>query len=452
MDQEWQEIKKELKGSLSKGQFDLWVSTMDFLGLDEERLTIGCRNRFHIEWLREKLEPNLLKAVLSRFPKVRKLEYQITTDSRFQEDEDDGRGLPRQATFHELITRPGLCLNPRFTFEQFVVGGSNQFAFAASMAVASGQQLYSQSVYLLSETGLGKSHLSHAVGSYMVTQTPELRVHYTTTEQFANEMIFALKNGSIDCFKNKFRTGCDVLLIERIEFLSGKEKVQNELTYTLDELMDRGKKILCTGNAYPKDIPRLSTELRSRLGGLLVAPIDPPDFETRVEIIKRKARCENLQLPIDVAEYLADRVTGDVRSLESCLVGLIAKSNILGAPITIELARDVSQAMLTCLPKITIEHIQRVVCESFQISREELVSSSRRKELALARKVAMYLSRQYTKESLASIGRSFDRSHSSVLYAITELSKEMQEKVTGKLRRQVEYISRRLETSCLSVS
>lgn len=450
MDQEWLQIKKKLQTGLSKGQYDLWVSTVDFLGLEEERLILGCRNRFHIEWLREKLEKKLLTAARQHFPNVQKLEYRIVTASEFDKPAKESEG-PRQISFHELIRRPAPSFNPRFTFDQFVVGSCNQFAYAASMAMANGQQLYNQSVYLLSQTGLGKSHLSHAVGSYLAAQKPDLRVQYVTTEQFANEMIFALKQGSIESFKNKFRVGCDVLLLERIEFLSGKEKIQSELVYTLDELMDRGKKILCTGNAYPKDIPKLSNELQSRLGGILVAPIDPPDFKTRLEIIKRKAYAESVQLPMDVAEFLADRSTADVRQLESCLIGLIAKTNILGIPITLNLAREVTQTMLDRLPKITVDHIQQIICSSFQISLDELKSPSRRQELAMARKVAMYLCRQYTTESLVSIGKAFKRSHSSVLYAVKGLGKEMAAEKSSKVKRQVEYVSRRLETSCLSI-
>jgi chromosomal replication initiator protein len=453
MDQEWQKIKKKLQGSLSKGQYDLWVSTVDFLGLEEERLILGCRNRFHIEWLREKLEKKLLTIVREHFSAVKKLEYRIVTTSEFSKPaEKIPEEGPRQISFHELIKRPAPSFNPRFTFDQFVVGSCNQFAYAASMAMANGQQqLYNQSVYLLSQTGLGKSHLSHAVGSYLVAQKPDLRVQYVTTEQFANEMIFALKQGSIETFKNKFRVGCDVLLLERIEFLSGKEKIQSELVYTLDELMDRGKKILCTGNAYPKDIPKLSNELQSRLGGILVAPIDPPDFKTRFEIIKRKAYAESVRLPLDVAEFLADRATGDIRQLESCLIGLIAKTNILGIPITLNLAREVTQTMLNRLPKITVDHIQQIVCSSFQISLDDLKSPCRRKELAMARKIAMYLCRQYTTESLVSIGKAFKRTHSSVLYAVNGLGKEMAAEKSSKMKRQVEYVSRRLETSCLSI-
>lgn len=450
MDQEWQLVKKKLQGALSKGQYDLYVSTVDFLGMEEERLVLGCRNRFHIEWLREKLEAKLLASARGHFPNARKLEYRIVTTSQFQKPEQQPDG-PRQISFGELIKRPLPNFNPRFTFDQFVVGSGNQFAYAASKGMVDSQQYYNQSIYLLSQTGLGKSHLSHAVGSYLISRKPDLRVQYVTTEQFANEMVFALKQGTIESFKNKFRTACDVLLLERIEFLSGKEKIQNELVYTLDELMDRGKKVLCTGNAYPKDIPKLSKELQSRLGGILVAPIDPPDFGTRLEIVKRKARAEGVQVPVNVAEFLADSINGDIRQLESCLIGLIAKTNILNLPITLDLAREVTRTMLDRLPKITVGHIQQIVCSTFRVAMEDLISASRRKEIATARKVAMYLSRQYTTESLISIGKAFQRSHSSVLYAVNGMGKEMNASKSSDLKRQVEFVSRRLETSCLSL-
>jgi chromosomal replication initiator protein len=447
MDQKWQTVKKALHSCLPRGQYDLWVSTIDFLGIEDDRLIIGCRNRLHVDWLREKLEESLLRFAAPHFPEVRKVEYQIVREHQAEAmDQVDG---PSQVHFGELIRRPGPTFNPRFTFDQFVVGNCNQFAYAASMAVAGGQQFYNQSVYLLSDSGLGKSHLSHAVGNLLLKQKPQVSVQYVTTEQFANEMVFALKNGSIEAFKNRFRCGCDVLLLERVEFLSGKEKLQSELVYTLDELMDRGKKVLCTGSFYPKDIPKLTNELQSRLSGFLVAPIERPDFKTRLEIIKRKTRYENVTIPADVMEFLADRITNDVRQLESCIVGLIAKTNILGVPISLRLAQEVTQTMLDYLPKISVSNIQEVVCDSFQISLEELNSKSRRKEIAVARKVAMYLCRYYTTQSLVSIGQSFNRSHSSVLHAVNEMSKEM--KVQGsKLKRQVEYVVRRLETSCLS--
>jgi len=269
-----------------------------------------------------------------------------------------------------------------------------------------------------------------------------------TAEQFTNEMIRSLKNGSIESFKTKFRNECDVLLLEKVEFLSGKERVQNELVYTLDELMDRGKRILYTGNTFPKDIPKLTIELQSRLSGILVAPIGPPDFSTRMEIIRKKAFGENVNLPPEVIHFLAERITGDIRQLESCLVGIIAKSNILGVSVTLNMAQELTETMLDRLPKLTIDHIQQIVCSSFSITVEDLKSSKRRKELALARKIAMYLCRRYTSESLESIGNSFRRTHSSVLYAINDLAKGLDKDV--KIRRQVEHISRRLDASCLA--
>jgi chromosomal replication initiator protein len=451
MEQNWQQIKKKLQSSLSKGQYDLWVSSIEVLGLENETLALGCKNRFHIEWIREKLELKLLAAIREFFPLVRRLEYQIINGEPEREQLDEGplqAEVPRQTAMSDLIKRVGPVFNPRFTFDQFVVGDSNQLAFATARGLAIGRQLYNNSAYILSETGLGKSHLSHAVGSYICRQAPDLRVHYVTAEQFANQMIYSLKNGSIENFKMKFRNECDVLLFEKVEFLSGKEKVQNELVYTLDELMDRGKRILYTGNTFPKDIPKLTNELQSRLNGILVAPIGPPDFKTRREILRKKAQMENANLPAEVIDFMAEQVTGDIRQLESCLVGIIAKSNIQGIPVTLDLARELTETMLDRLPKLTIDHIQQIVCCNFQISVEDLRSSKRRKELSAARKIAMYLCRRYTTESLESIGKSFRRSHSSVLYAINNLTDALQN--DNKIRRQVEHVSRRLDASCLS--
>lgn len=450
MDQKWEEIKKRLQTSLSRGQYDLWVSSIQFLGLENDAVLMGCKNRFHIEWLREKLEFKLLAAMREYFPLIRRLEYQLvsSTEGGDAEIEQTSSELPHQVGINDLIKRVEPVFNPRFTFDQFVVGSSNQFAYATAMGMASGQQLFNQSAYILSETGLGKSHLSHAVGNFLCRQSPALRVHYVTAEQFANEMIYSLKNGSIETFKHKFRAECDVLLLEKVEFLSGKEKVQNELVYTLDELMDRGKRILCTGNTYPKDIPKLTNELQSRLSGILVAPIGKPDFTTRMDIIRKKAQGEGIRLPAEVVEFMADRITGDIRQLESCLVGVIAKTNILGMPVCLDLAREVTETMLDRLPKLTIDHIQQIVCSAFNVSIEDLKSTKRRKELAAARKIGMFLCRRYTTESLDAIGKSFRRSHSSVLYAINDLTKVLEDS-NSSIKRQVEYVSRRLDASCL---
>ena len=451
MEQNWQEIKRKLQACLSRGQYEFWVASIEFLGLENETVALGCKNRFHIEWIREKLENKLLRAVQEFYPLARRVEYQILSGEPEPEElegHEPQAEARTQIEMSDLIKRSGPVFNPRFTFDQFVVGSSNQLAFATARGIARGQQLYNNSAYILSETGLGKSHLSHAIGSHICRKAPELRVHYVTAEQFANEMIYSLKNGNIENFKTKFRTECDVLLFEKVEFLSGKEKVQNELVYTLDELMDRGKRIVYTGNTFPKDIPKLTNELQSRLSGILVAPIGPPDLRTRVEILRKKASRANVNLPAEVIQYLAERVMGDVRRLESCVIGLLAKSSIQGLPVTLDLARELTETMLDRLPKLTIDHIQQVVCAAFQISVEDLKSSKRRKELAAARKMGMFLCRRYTTESLESIGKSFNRSHSSVLYALNDLTKAIEN--DNKIKRQVEHVSGRLDASCLA--
>lgn len=448
MQTQWEEVRKKLRESLSKGQYDFWVSTIECVGFEDGCLILGCRNRFHVEWLREKLESKLAAIAKEQFPAFRRLDYRVVSaDQETTEEEEGGTGL-HQLKIDDLVVRSRPQFNQRFTFDHFVVGKCNQFAYAASMGMASGRQMFNQSVYLIADAGLGKSHLSHAVGNYMLHRHPGVRVRYATTEQFANEMIFALKQGNIEVFKNKYRTTCDMLLLEKIEFLSGKEKVQSELAYTLDELMDRGKRVLCTGSAHPRDIPKLNSSLQSRLGGTLLATIEPPDFDTRLEIVRRKSQIEGVRLPEDVAEFLANQINGDVRQLESSLVGIIAKSSILKVPISVQLAQEVSQTMFDRILKITVDRIQETVCEVYQISRELLISNSRKRELTIARKIGMYLCRQYTSESLEGIGRAFRRSHSSTVYAVQAVRKEMEDS-NSKVKRQVDHVSRRLEISCL---
>lgn len=450
---EWQDIQEQLKQGLSRGQYDLWVATLDFLRIENDVFVLGCKNWLHVDWVRDRLETKLLAMAQQKFPQLKQIKYEISPPdlgTEIEVDTDPGRspGSPRQVTFGDIIGSPKTKFNPRFTFDRFVVGQCNQFAYATSMAVAANPSYYNQSIYLLADPGLGKSHLAHAVGNQLGKQQPGMSVRYVTAEQFTNEMISSLKNDRMEAFKRKYREDCDVLLLEKVEFFSGKSKIQNELMFTMDELLDRGKRIVCTGNASPKDIPRLNNELRSRLSGVLVAPIDHPDFDTRVAIIRRKAHYDNIQMPDEVVEFLAHGVSGDIRQLESCIVGVVAKSSILEVPISMGLAREVVQTMLDYLPKLSCEHIVQAVCNGFQVGADELRSPGRCKRLATARHVGMYLCRKYTSESLTSIGKVFGRSHSSVVYALKRMDSELGSK-TSKVKRQLQHIGQRLETRCL---
>lgn len=452
MQNEWDAVCERLKEGLSKGQYDFYVATLTFVRFDGRCLTLGCRNKFHADWVRVNLSRRLLEAARERFPQLTECRFEIQpqTPVTEQEDEDDrGDGqVPPQLSFLDIGQPARSVFNPRFTFDQFVVGHSNHFAYATCRAITGQRGFHHQSVYLMSDPGLGKSHLTHAVGNFLVQEAPTLRVRYVTAEQFTNEMVSALKRDRIEDFKKTYRDGCDVLLLEKVEFFSGKRKIQDELIYTLDELLDRGRRIICTGKTSPKDIPKLNRELRSRLGGLLMAPIDRPDFDTRKEIIQRKAAYDNVQLPMDVVEFLADRVTSDIRQLESCLVGLMAKSSILGVPITLGLAHEVTQTILEYLPTLDIGHVMSAVCKSFGLSEHELQSKARSRRVSEARQLAMYLCRKYTKESLNVIAQAFGRTHSTVIYAIKKVDQELSRK-NSPMKKHVEHVSRRIETRCL---
>ncbi len=452
MQHEWSAVCEKLQQGLSRGQYDFYVATLSFISFDGHCLTLGCRNKFHADWVRGHLARRILDTARERFPQLKECRFEILSQSAEEEAKDEEELLRErpsgQLTFLDMGQPTRSPFNPRFTFDQFVVGQSNHFAYATCMAMTAQRGFHHQSVYLMADPGLGKSHLTHAVGNFLTHQAPNVRVRYVTAEQFTNEMVAALKRDRIEEFKKIYRDGCDILLLEKVEFFSGKRKIQDELIYTIDEILDRGRRIICTGKTSPKDIPKLNRELRSRLGGLLVAPIDRPDFHTRKEIILRKAAYDNVQLPMDVVEFLADRVTSDVRQLESCLVGLIAKSSILGIPISLNLARDVTQTILEYLPTLDVSHVTSAVCKSFGLQEQDLRSKGRSRRLSEARQLAMYLCRQYTKESLNTIAQAFGRSHSTVIYAIKKVEQELNRK-NSTLRKHLEHVSRRIETRCL---
>ncbi len=467
-EEKWEELKKRLERVLTKGQFDLWIAPLHFLGVENNALSLGCRNNFHVQWIRERLESKIMDIVKSVFPEVRSFNYEVVPDDLTllgDTDETDGeteefdsysqelsnsdsrKPVYRQIAFQDIIKTPPSPFNPRFTFDHFVVGECNHLAYASSLAIATGQSFHVSSLYLLADSGLGKSHLSHAVGNYVVRKNPRLKVRYVTAEQFTNEMIAALKKDRMELFKKKYRNACDILLMERVEFLSGKEKIQSELIYTIDELLDRGKRIICTGTKLPRDIPGLREELKSRLSGVLLAPIEHPDFDTRLKILQKKAQLEGVNIPTRVLEYLAGTIEGDVRKLESCLIGLIAKSNVMSLPIDLSLARDVVATVYERLPQINISAIQELVCETFKVSKNDLLSPSRKKDVALARKIAFYLCRQYTKETYQSIGAAFNRNHSTVIYAVKTVKRAL-DTGQGVIQKHVEYMSRKLKAKC----
>jgi chromosomal replication initiator protein len=361
----------------------------------------------------------------------------------------DEPGQRRESGLNQMILpgvvsrdRPGLE-EKRFTFDHFVVGPSNRFAYEAGWAVANdGRGAYSP-LYLYGESGLGKSHLSGAIGNHIHGRKPTTQILYTTAEEFVNEMVSGIRKKEMAAFKEKYRRRCDILFIDGVHFLSGKEKTQAELSHTLDHLSNFGKQIVLTALDPPYELPHMSDGLRSRLAGGLVVDIQPPDRETRHRILHHKAALEGVTLPEDVLALLASRISGSVRRLEGILINLVAKSSLLGRSIDLHLAQETIQSFqVEETQRVTIDAIQRLVADQYHIQIDQLISRSRRRSICYPRQMAMYLCRRFTSESLDTIGRAFHRDHASVIHSIAVIEKQIREK--ARVRREVGFLAQKL--------
>ena len=317
---------------------------------------------------------------------------------------------------------PTVGLNPRYTFDRFIVGPSNQFAHAACRAVAEAPSRSYNPLFIYGGVGLGKTHLMHAIGHYVLQHHPRLKLTYISSERFMNEMINAVRYDRILDFRDRYRT-VDVLLVDDIQFVSGKEGTQNEFFHTFNALHDAQKQIVISSDRPPHDIPALEERLRSRFEWGLIADIQPPDIETRIAILKKKAETEAVPLPDGVAMYMANRIKSNIRELEGSLIRLIAYASLTGRGLTLELAQEVLRHVIEHEEKaVTIEQIQKFVAEYYQLKLAELKSRNNSKSVAMPRQVAMYLCKQLTNASLPEIGRSFGgKHHSTVIHSIKKV-------------------------------
>ena len=429
----WERIKEALKEKLPEASFRVWIKPLECLGINAKKLLIACPNHFSLTWIKEHYMPFLEQALRDQ---GLSLEVELVAVEK---------PLPqkRQA---ELPYHParliGRRLSSRFTFDEFVVGECNRLAYATCWAIAN-REANQQVVYLCATTGLGKSHLSQAVGNHLLHQRQGGRICYLTAQDFTSQLVRALKNNHLDDFKEKFRQECEILMLEEVHFFSGKDFTQAELALTLDYLYDSGKVVVFTANRPPKEIPKLDESLRSRLQAGALVRINPPDYQTRVNILRRKARRQGVKLSEEVIEYLARNLRGDIRQIESAVIGLVARSSLLREPITLALAQELVQEIAPPTPEVTTEFILDLVCRHFRVSREELASRSRARRVSFPRQVAMYLCRQFTDESLQAIGRLFNRDHATVMYALNSVAKKIRR--PGPIKYQVEYLCREIE-------
>ncbi len=429
----WARLLSVLEGRIPTAALDTWVRPSRLLAVDGDHIQISAPNKFSRDWLVDHYLGMLHAAArecLGGNPRV----------SVIVEPAAEPAPRARERAANDLQPALAAGLNPRYSFETFVVGSSNQFAQAACQAVAELPSKAYNPLFIYGGVGLGKTHLLHAVGYQISRRFPQLAILYLSSERFTNDLINAIRYDRTVEFRAKYRT-IDLLLIDDIQFISGKERTQEEFFHTFNDLYDSRKQIVISSDSSPKDIPEFEERLRSRFEWGLIADIQPPDFETRVAILKKKAELERVSLPDDIAYLIGSRVKSNIRELEGSLTRMIAFCALTGREMSIDLAHEVLADLWGEEEKIiTIEHIQRRVSECFGIKLSDLKAKTRTKAVAFPRQVAMYLSRQLTHASLADVGRAFGgKDHTTVLHAVAKIHTQLQE--DPKLRKTIDTLT-----------
>ena len=412
------EIKKEIKPQLFKTMF----KDLKLVSVDSKTLKIKAKDRIVKEYLERNYLPLIKEIASKEFGKY--LEVKILLPEEVHKPLQLELNLFKGQEKKEKIESN---LNPKYTFENFVVGASNQFAHAAAIAVAENPGRAYNPLFIYGGVGLGKTHLMQAIGNFIKNTTPSKTVVYVTTESFMNDLIDALRNDRMAQFREKYRT-VDVLLIDDIQFISGKDRTQIEFFHTFNALYDAGKQVVLTSDRPPKDIPMLTERLRSRFEWGLIADIQPPDFETRIAILGRKAETEGIDIDDNVLKLIATIIKSNIRQLEGALIKLKAKASLEGRPIDEDLVRSmfsIDSSVKVESPSrsdVPIDEIKRLVCEKFGVEIEQIEGSSRKKQIALARQVAMYLARKFGNFSFPKIASAFNRDdHTTVMHAVNKI-------------------------------
>ena len=412
----WDLVKQQLQLVLSSESYHNWFGRTSFLHLDHRTIHVSVPDRQTLLWLESEYSETVLKLVRDLGMGLEIVKYEVLRESPVFEQMVDSR----PATTFDLEAESNL--NPKFTFETFVVGASNQFAHAAARSVAANPSRSYNPLFIYGGVGLGKTHLMHAVGHYVLQHDRNLKLTYISSERFMNEMINAVRYDRVLDFRERYRS-VDVLLVDDIQFLAGKEGTQTEFFHTFNALYDSQKQIVLSSDCPPHEIPALEERLRSRFEWGLTADIQSPDLETKVAILKRKAETEAVPLPDNVAMYIAGKIKSNIRELEGSLIRLIAYASLTGQEITLALTQEVLKNVLDHDVKaVTIEIIQKFVADYYNLKMIDLKSRNNAKSVAMPRQIAMYLCKSLTHASLPEIGRSFGgKHHSTVIHSIRKV-------------------------------
>src|SRR5947207_3524340 len=417
----WDEILARVETKVNRHSFYTWFKPTTFLAADRETLTVRVPNPLFKDWLMKHYAGVISEA-------MNEIRHPNLAVNFVAEPQTEGTpvtlSVDEAAAFeNEPAAVPGPAgLNPRYTFDTFIVGPSNQFAHAACRAVAEAPSRSYNPLFIYGGVGLGKTHLMHAVGQFVLQHDRNLKLTYISSERFMNEMINAVRYDRILDFRERYRS-VDVLLVDDIQFVSGKEGTQTEFFHTFNALYDAQKQIVLSSDRPPHEIPALEERLRSRFEWGLIADIQSPELETKIAILKRKAEAEAVPLPDNVAMYIAGRIKSNIRELEGSLIRLIAYASLTGRDISLELTHEVLKNVIDQDDKaVTIDTIQKFVSDYYQLKFGELKSKNNSKSIALPRQIAMYLCKNLTHASLPEIGRSFGgKHHSTVIHSIKKV-------------------------------
>ncbi len=464
--EQWGQICSQLKLEFGETAFDSWLKPLSIGSFNDGVMNICVPTAFMKNWVITHYSDRIHKIWENKNPDIKKVNFVVQTVNTLAKTNQDTSLLKKivstptppnfyasnymnAVNFNEYVRPEGSSqlsapLNPNYTFDSFVVGKTNEFAYAAARKVAESKNVSFNPLFLYSGVGLGKTHLMHAIAWHIRKQDPTRNVIYLSAEQFLYKFVKALRYKDTTAFKEQFRA-VDVLMVDDVQFMSNKGSTQEEFFYTFNSLIEEGRQIIISADKSPSDLEGIEAHLKSRLNSGLVADIHPTDFDLRTGILNYKARQMGIELPEKVAEFLAQKITSNIRELEGSLRRIVAHSQLLSnKEITLDMTQDVLKDMLRSIDrKTTIDEIQKKVAEYFNISVKELQSSRRARTVARPRQIAMYLAKQLTSRSLPEIGRKFDRDHTTVMHAVRKVEELIVEDISladniNDLRRALE--------------